>query len=75
MSLLELPIGQLAKIEHIAAREDEGLLRAMGLLEGQDVCILRQAPMGGPLQVRVGSASFAMGRALAEMIRVRIDKP
>jgi len=71
MSLLELPPGQDAVIEQVSAAEDEGpLLRAMGLLEGQPVRVLRRAPLGGPLHVRVGESSFAIGRSLAQAVRV-----
>lgn len=76
MSLLELPLGQQAVIEQVSAEDGEGpLLRAMGLLEGQPVRVLRRAPLGGPLQVRVGEASFAIGQALAGVVRVRVSEP
>lgn len=72
LSLLDLAPGQDAVIDRIEAAEDEGpLLRAMGLLEGERVRVLRRALFGGPLQVRVGEACFAVGRALAGSVRVR----
>ncbi len=45
-------------------------LRAMGVAEGRPVRVLRRAPFGGPVQVRVGDASFALGLALAAEVRV-----
>ena len=69
--LLALERGREALIERLEVEaEDGGLLRAMGLLEGQVVRVLRRAPLGGPLQVRVGEACFALGRALAERVHV-----
>ncbi len=69
--LLELEPGREAQIERLEVEgEDAGLLRAMGLLEGQVVRVLRRAPLGGPLQVRVGEACFALGRSLAAQVHV-----
>lgn len=46
------------------------MLRAMGLFEGERVSMLRVAPFGGPCQVRVGTAAFALDRALAGLVTV-----
>jgi Fe2+ transport system protein FeoA len=73
MSLLELPPDVDAVIAQVVAPDEEGpLLRAMGLLEGQPIRVLRRAPLGGPLQVRVGDACFAVGRSLASSVRVQV---
>lgn len=51
-------------------------LRAVGLFEGQRVRVLRRAPWGGPMHLRVGSGGeFAVDRALAAHIDVSDDKP
>lgn len=74
MSLLELAPGEGAVIERLEAHsDDEALLRAMGILEGEPVRVLRQAPLGGPLHVRVRDAAFALGRSLARAVIVRRD--
>ncbi|MCU0656811.1 MAG: ferrous iron transport protein A [Polyangiaceae bacterium] len=75
MSLLELPVEQTATIDQITAGDDDALLRAMGLCEGQPVRVLRRAPFGGPLQIRVGEVSFAIGRALASTVLVKVSTP
>jgi Fe2+ transport system protein FeoA len=73
MPLTELPVGGEAVIERLDLEEsDVAMLRAMGVLEGQAVRLLRIAAFGGPLQVRVGETSFALARALASSITVRV---
>lgn len=72
MQLAQLPQGTEATIESIVAAEsDADLLRAMGFVEGYPICVLRRAPWGGPLHVRVGPTSFALSAALATSILVR----
>jgi ferrous iron transport protein A len=46
-------------------------LRAIGLGEGVTVTVLRRAPLGGPLHVRVsGGAELAVDRELARHVEV-----
>jgi ferrous iron transport protein A len=76
MSLLDLPIGQHAVIDRVEIAGAEGsLLRAMGVVEGLGVRVLRRAPFGGPIQIRVGEAAFALGRSLAEQVKVSPSSP
>ena len=71
MSLARLARGQSAVIARIdVSAADAALLRAMGLVEGERVHMLRAAPFGGPCQVRVGTAAFALDRALAGLVSV-----
>lgn len=52
----------------LSARE-AAWLRAIGLGEGVEVTVLRRAPLGGPLHVRVsGGAELAVDRELARNI-------
>ncbi|MCU0682717.1 MAG: ferrous iron transport protein A [Polyangiaceae bacterium] len=75
LPLTELPIGREGVIEAITFDDREALgLRAMGVAEGRPVVVLRRAPFGGPLHVRVGDAAFALDRSLAARIRVRPDE-
>jgi ferrous iron transport protein A len=70
--LTELPPGREAVIEAMGLDEREALgLRAMGVAEGRPVVVLRRAPFGGPLHVRVGEAAFALDRSLAARVTVR----
>ena len=46
-------------------------LRAIGIFEGTTVTLLRRAPLGGPLHVRVsGGAELAVDQALARSVLV-----
>ena len=70
--LAELASGAAARITSLAVEPDEGaMLRAMGIAEGQEVCVLRRAPTGDPLHVRLGSGGeFAIARPLARAVRI-----
>lgn len=55
---------------HMAEREAVWL-RAIGLGEGVIVTVLRSAPLGGPLHVRIsGGAELAVDRELARQVEV-----
>lgn len=76
MTLLGLEPGHEARIAALDVEANEGaLLRAMGLHEGSSVRVLRRGGLGGPLQVRVGEAIFAVDRSLARVVRVTTDAP
>ena len=70
--LAALPDRVAARIVELEVEPDEGaMLRAMGIAEGQEVCVLRRAPTGDPLHVRLGSGGeFAVARPLARAIRI-----
>ena len=48
----------------------ESRLRQLGLVPGDRLRILRQAPLGGPLLVEVNGRSLALGRGVAARIEV-----
>ena len=51
---------------------EAGLLRAMGLAEGESVVLLRTGLGGDPLHVRLGSGGeFALARPLARTVRIQ----
>jgi len=53
-------------------REAGAWLAAVGLHEGAQVVVLRQAALGGPLHVRTSDGGeFAVAREIASKIRVR----
>lgn len=73
MSLLELPIGQVATISHTQASVfGPGFtdrLAALGIIQGRRVEVLRKAILGGPLHIRVGSTTeVAIRRQEAALI-------
>lgn len=51
-------------------------LRAIGLCEGVVVTLLRRAPLGGPLHVRISTgAELAVDRQLARHVEVDESRP
>jgi ferrous iron transport protein A len=51
---------------------EAGLLRAMGIAEGESVVLLRTGLGGDPLHVRLGSGGeFALARPLARSVRIQ----
>ena len=72
MSVIELSPGSSAIIDSLHLEErDARVLRAMGVAEGDKLELLRCAPFGGPVHVRVGAVAFALDRSVAAQVRVR----
>lgn len=72
MTLAELAVGVPARVESV----DSGTgivhrLMEMGLVPGADVVIRRVAPLGDPLQLRVGSYDLSIRRREARSFRVK----
>ncbi len=72
MTLRELEIGQQAKILEV---NGEGALRQhlldMGLIPGAEVTIVKYAPMGDPVEVRIHGYELTLRLADAEQITVK----
>jgi Fe2+ transport system protein FeoA len=70
-SLDQLRPGQRARIE--ALDGDDALaqrLMEMGLLQGEEVEVIRFAPLGEPVEVRLGDYCLSLRRREAARIRV-----
>ena len=50
--------------------ELQSRLYALGLYPGVEVHVLRLAPLGDPMQIKVGSALLSIRRQEAQLIRV-----
>jgi len=75
MTLDQLEPGQVATI--VALEHDPSqLIRLleMGLLEDVRVEMIRRAPMGDPIEYRVGDYHLSLRRADAERVRVACDE-
>lgn len=61
------------KIVRISTDEPKLLryLASLGLLPGILICVEGKAPLGGPVMVRVGRATYALGRDVASQIWVK----
>jgi ferrous iron transport protein A len=69
--LTDLKKSMIAEIKQIAEGHDIWpILREIGLHPGDHVEFVRQAPFGGPLQVRCNGQNIALSRNLAGKILV-----
>ncbi|GEA49482.1 iron transporter [Vibrio inusitatus NBRC 102082] len=74
MKLAELTIGQEATISSLKQLDGSTRkkLMVMGILPNTPVTLVRKAPMGDPLQVRVRDVSVAIRKSTAEQISVEV---
>lgn len=73
MTLAELPVDLEAVLVEVRAdRADLAMLTGMGFAVGARLARLRSAPFGGPVQVSVGDATFAIDPRLAEQLHVDV---
>lgn len=71
MTLSEVPPGSGAVVTAVTVPRDERRrLTELGLRDGVRVEVLRRAPFGGPLALRVGGGLLALRRAQAGRILV-----
>jgi ferrous iron transport protein A len=72
MTLLNVPQGKQARLISVGGRLRSKLMQ-YGLHIGDEVRVLRSAPLGGPLLVEVNDREIALGRAVAEKILVEVE--
>ena len=48
-------------------------LHAMGVIPGANIQVLRIAPLGDPMQIKVGGALLSMRKIDAQIIKVQIQ--
>lgn len=71
-SLVDLPLGQHAEIASIdCERRLSRRLMEMGLLPGTRVRVVRVAPLGDPIELRVRNYSLSVRRSEAAKIAIR----
>ncbi len=70
MRLLDLPLNTRARLSSI--EEVRAKLKQYGLYVGDEIRVVRVAPLGGPLLVEVNGREIALGRAVAEKILVEL---
>lgn len=67
-----LPAGTRGKVAALNLRGDErARLMEMGLTVGADVTLLRYAPLGDPLEVRIRGYALSLRRSEAEGILIQ----
>lgn len=76
MKLTELSIGQMATIMNVGG---QGALRQhfldMGLIPGVDVSLVKFAPMGDPMELRISTYTLTIRLADAENIEIKDPRP
>ncbi len=73
LSLTDLPIGQDARVTAVVG--NNGVTRRlmeMGVVPGVEVRVIKAAPFGDPIEVRLRGYSLAMRRTEADAIEVSI---
>jgi ferrous iron transport protein A len=69
----KLPVGARARIVSLAG--DPGILQRlleMGMLEGDELELLAIAPLGDPIEVRLGDSRLSLRRAEAARVEVEL---
>lgn len=74
IALCDLRPGQKGIIERFLNEALGARLRLqeMGLLPGTWIELVRRAPWGGPIQIKVGSVFFALRKSEAALLAIRI---
>lgn len=72
MTLKDTDTGMVVRIESIAESKLKNRLMTMGLIPGTRVEILRSAPMGDPIAIRLRSYNLAMRKDDAANIKVSV---
>ena len=73
MKLLDAPKNQTVIIVEYEGGKGVGFkLRQLGLCPGREVRVLRYAPLGGPVMIDIGGRSVALGRGIADRVKVEV---
>jgi len=75
ISVSDLKQGQCGKISLI--RGGHNVLQRlldMGLTPGTNICVVRVAPLGGPVELSVRSSKLALGKGVASKVFVDVEK-
>ena len=70
MTLKDVPAGTTVRIDSVEESELKSRLLTMGLIPGTRVEILRSAPFGDPIAVRLRAYNLALRKDDAEKIQV-----
>ncbi len=71
MTLLKLEQGQTSKLVSIdSSLAGYDRLMELGFTVGEDITVVRKAPLGGPIQVIISDTSYAIRRSEAACIKV-----
>jgi DtxR family Mn-dependent transcriptional regulator len=75
VSVSNLKQGQCGKVALIrGGHKVLQRLLDMGLTPGTDICVVRAAPLGGPVELSVRSSKLALGKGVASKVFVNVEK-
>ncbi len=72
MTLRELEIGQAAKVIAVNGGAVTKRLMEMGIVPGVSIRVVKTAPFGDPLEIRVRGYSLALRKSEADTVEVSI---
>ena len=70
MNIAQFEIGQKFKVLKIEGRGSERRLFEMGIMPGSELQLIARHPFKGPLVIKVGNADVALGRSIANKVKV-----
>ena len=71
MLLSELNVGQKAKIVNfLIESEDCERIEEMGVTPGEEIEVIRYAPLGDPIEIKVRGYALSLRKAEADLIEV-----
>ncbi|MBE5733563.1 MAG: ferrous iron transport protein A [Clostridiales bacterium] len=71
MLLSDLKVGEVAHVKKInLSYNDKERVGALGLIEGVNLIMLRQAPLGDPVMIKINNFSLALRKSSASKIIV-----
>jgi Fe2+ transport system protein FeoA len=77
MNLAQARLGQRVLIESVEGEDAIGQrLLEMGVLEGEEACVLALAPLGDPIEIRIRDSRLSLRRSEASRVIIRaLDLP
>ncbi|MBL8880563.1 MAG: ferrous iron transport protein A [Phycisphaerales bacterium] len=71
MSLASTPLGKSVRVTGMQTDSAQSIrLMELGIIEGAEICVVRRAPLGDPLQVRLGDYDLSLRSSDAARIEV-----
>lgn len=71
--LSELSIGEKGVIESVLDFELRQKLLEMGCTPGEEICLVRRAPFGGPIAILISSSVLSLSLSDASEITINIS--
>lgn len=71
MSLARMPLAQTVRVRSVRGNGPMACrLMEMGFIDGAEVEVVGRAPLGDPIQVRVGDYRLSLRREQAELVEI-----